>query len=127
LAGRLHRHEILADLYTILLGNPELRRNADLPTRFKEWMRLIGSAFEHAAKLYRDDAIRRGVEGADKMPVVSFKDLFLTQDEEDEQSVDLGAALNKPGKPGNDVGANHHDRSSMNCAIRNGGKTQTSC
>ena len=48
-----NRAEILAALYTILLGNPMLRKPRDAPcqTRFKMWWRLVGSAVEHAAKL----------------------------------------------------------------------------
>ena len=50
-----HRAEILAALYTILLGNPQLKeaRDAAGKTRFKMWWRLVGSAVEHAAKLKR--------------------------------------------------------------------------
>ena len=46
-----HRAEILAALYTILLGNPQLKAARDAPgkTRFKMWWRLVGSAVEHAA------------------------------------------------------------------------------
>ena len=45
------RAEILGAFYTILLGNPTLKkpRNAPMRTRFKLWYRLVGSAVEHAA------------------------------------------------------------------------------
>jgi hypothetical protein len=48
-----NRAEILAALYTILLGNPMLKQPRDAPgrTRFKDWYRLVGSAVEHAARL----------------------------------------------------------------------------
>ena len=46
-----HRAEILRAFYTILLGNPTLKKPRDAPmqTRFKMWWRLVGSAVEHAA------------------------------------------------------------------------------
>jgi hypothetical protein len=87
-----HRHTILADIFTVLLGNPKLRTNYEPPTRFKDWMRLVGSALEHAAKLYRDDAIKHGADPA-SIPVVDFTELFLSQDDNDEQSSDLVSAL----------------------------------
>jgi hypothetical protein len=77
-----NRAEILAALYTILLGNPMLNapRNAPCKTRFKLWWRLIGSAIEHAAGLMGNE--------------VDFQKLFLMRDEEDEESDSLGDALN---------------------------------
>ena len=41
-------------LYIVLLGNPQLKTSLDIAgeTRFKTWW-LIGSAVEHAAKLYK--------------------------------------------------------------------------
>jgi hypothetical protein len=76
-----HRAEILASLYTIMLANPMLNQPRDAPcqTRFKLWWRLIGSAVEHAARL-------NGRE-------VEFKDLFIDQEEEDEESASLAEAL----------------------------------
>jgi hypothetical protein len=77
------RAEILGALYTILLGNPFLdqRRDAPCETRFKMWWRLVGSAIEHAAKLANPDK------------PVRFKDLFLEQEAEDEESGDLTQVL----------------------------------
>jgi hypothetical protein len=47
-----YRRRIIASLYTILLGNPHLRkRSGGERTRFKAWQRLVGSAVEHAADL----------------------------------------------------------------------------
>jgi hypothetical protein len=76
-----HRAEILAALYTVLLGNPMLREppNAASKTRFKLWWRLIGSAIEHAAGLMGQE--------------VDFRQLFLAQEEEDEESTLLADAL----------------------------------
>jgi len=69
-----HRAEILAALYTILLGNPTLKapRDAPMKTRFKMWWRLVGSAVEHAA----------GLGGQE----LDFRKLFLKQEEDDEDS-----------------------------------------
>src|SRR5215467_12377599 len=76
-----HRAEILRALYTVLLGNPILRSppDAEAKTRFKVWWRLIGSAVEHAARLAGQD--------------LDFKNLFLSQEDDDEDSVSLADAL----------------------------------
>ena len=76
-----HRGDILAALYTILLGNPQLKspHDADGKTRFKMWWRLVGSAVEHAA----------GLTGE----VLDFQRLFTTQEEEDEESASLADVL----------------------------------
>jgi hypothetical protein len=51
---KTNRETILAAIYTILLGNPMLdaAAGAATKTRFPMWYRLVGSAFEHAAKCY---------------------------------------------------------------------------
>jgi hypothetical protein len=76
-----HRVEILAALYTILLGNPQLKakRDAAGKTRFKMWWRLVGSAVENAAKL-------TGYE-------LDFQQLFIAQEEDDEESASLADML----------------------------------
>jgi hypothetical protein len=76
-----HRAEILAALYTILLGNPQLEaaRDAESKTRFKMWWRLVGSAVEHAANLAGQE--------------LDFKKLFITQEEDDEESATLADVL----------------------------------
>jgi hypothetical protein len=76
-----HRAEIIAALYTILLGNPTLKapRDAPMKTRFKMWWRLIGSAVEHAAKLTGHE--------------LDFKKLFIEQEESDEDSATLADVL----------------------------------
>ena len=78
-----HRVEILRAFYTILLGNPTLKkpRNAPMRTRFKMWWRLVGSAVEHAA------GCATGVE------TIDFRTLFLAQDDEDEDDNALAEAL----------------------------------
>ena len=76
-----HRAEILAALYTILLGNPQLKaaRDAEGKTRFKMWWRLVGSAVENAAKLAGQE--------------LDFQKLFVTQEEDDEESASLADVL----------------------------------
>ena len=76
-----HRGEILAALYTILLGNPQLKKapDAEGKTRFKLWWRLIGSAVEHAV----------GLMGGE----LDFQKLFLEQEEDDEESASLADVL----------------------------------
>ena len=75
-----HRAEILKALYTILIGNPTLKkpRKAPMKTRYKMWWRIVGSAVENAAK-----------EGQ----TVDFQKLFAAQDEEDEDDVSLAEVL----------------------------------
>jgi hypothetical protein len=80
-----NRGKILHALFTILLGNPQLKQPRDAParTRFKMWWRLIGSAVEHAAKLHdgKEDAL-------------DFQKLFIEQEEtDDEDSISLADAL----------------------------------
>ena len=76
-----HRAEILAALYTILLGNPQLKapRDAEGKTRFKMWWRLVGSAVENAARLAGHE--------------LDFQKLFVTQEEDDEESASLADVL----------------------------------
>jgi hypothetical protein len=76
-----HRAEILRALYTILLGNEQLRlpRVAKAKTRFKTWWRLVGSAVENAAALAGEE--------------IDFQDLFLTQEDDEEDTTTLADAL----------------------------------
>jgi hypothetical protein len=86
-----NRVEILRALYTLLLGNPQLKTARDAPgkTRFKMWWRVAGSAVEHAAKLYAP----KPVNGA-QPEEIDFEKLFLKQEEEeDEDTVMLVDAL----------------------------------
>ena len=77
------RAEILRAFYTILRGNPTLKqpRDALMKTRFKMWWRLVGSAVEHAAMLAKPDR------------EVDFQKLFLSREDEDEDSTSLAEAL----------------------------------
>jgi hypothetical protein len=79
-----HRVEILHALYTVMLGNPQLKkpRNAASKTRFKLWWRLIGSAIEHAHKLLHGSEL-------------DFEQMFLSQEDmQDEDSISLADVLN---------------------------------
>jgi hypothetical protein len=100
-----HRAEILRALYTVLLGNPTLSKtNVKMKTRFKTWWRLIGSAVEHAARLLKEESAdpvkrenmdRATREKMDQMVAqdVDFGSLFLSQEEDDEDSASLADAL----------------------------------
>jgi hypothetical protein len=83
---RANRAEILAALYTILLGNPALGLPQDAPmrTRFKMWYRVVGSAVEHAA--------RRATSHPDDR-VLDFGKLFLDQEADDEEATSLAEML----------------------------------
>jgi len=76
-----HRAELLQAFYTILLGNPMLKKPHDEPckTRFKMWWRVVGSAIEHAAKLNEQ--------------AIDFGKLFLDSEEDEEESSSLAEAL----------------------------------
>jgi hypothetical protein len=76
-----NRGKILGALYTILLGNPQLSApaNTENKTRFKLWWRLVGSAVENAA----------GLAGKD----LDFRDLFLSQEGDDEDAASLADVL----------------------------------
>jgi hypothetical protein len=71
-----NRGRLLGALLTILAGNPTLRRRHEPDfqpeTRFKLWWTLVGSAVEHAARLYGHE--------------VSFKAMFAASEEHDEEA-----------------------------------------
>jgi len=66
-----------------------------MKTRFKMWYRLVGSAIEHAAKLVVEqvDPAAYADVGLPAPCVVDFQQLFLAQDDEDEDSNSLAEAL----------------------------------
>jgi hypothetical protein len=92
-----HRGQIMAALYTILLGNPSLRTplDAEAKTRFKVWWRLVGSAIEHAAGQHTSHvaALAFDPHPTCRPSEIDFKNLFLTQEEDDEESAELADAL----------------------------------
>jgi len=92
-----HRGRILQSLYTVLLGNPRLcdPRAEQPPTRFKTWWHLVGSAVEHAAAQHADRVRWLVADPCPSCPPksISFRDLFLAGDTDDEQSAGLAVVL----------------------------------
>lgn len=88
-----HRGQILRALYVVLLGNPALRHGSEsVPqTRFKDWYHLIGSAIEHAAAEYAWCNGSHDLDEAAK--TIRFKDIFLSGEEDDEQSESLASVI----------------------------------
>ena len=81
-----------------MLGNPrfrDLKANAPAETRFKTWWHLVGAAVEHAADCHTECCKRRpGSEPKPSDPKkVSFKDLFLGGERDDEQAASLVEVL----------------------------------
>lgn len=91
------RAELMAAFYTILLGNPALQlpRDAPMPTKFKMWQRMVGSAIEHAAQLVVEGTPPGTYEPDDraKPTPISFADMFLAGEDEDDDSASLADAL----------------------------------
>jgi len=91
-----NRGKILRALYTVLLGNPLFHgKRKPAQTRFKIWWSLVGQAVEAAAEQHK-----KGVDDAKMKPItkcppsqISFKKLFLAQEDENEDSLDLADAL----------------------------------
>jgi hypothetical protein len=92
-----NRPKILQALYTILLGNPELKksRNAPAKTRFKLWWRVVGAAIENAAKLHSAtvDPVAYDAEDRSRPTPVDFQRLFASQEADDEEGSSLADAL----------------------------------
>ncbi len=88
-----NRGKILRALYTILLGNPQLREPKPQKTRFKTWWHLVGSALEHASTCMAD--WEAGVY-PDELPTASkidFGTIFRDVEGEDEEAASLGDVL----------------------------------
>jgi hypothetical protein len=99
---RSHRGEILQKLYTILLGNSRLGQakteRTPAPTRFKQWWLLVGAAIEHAAEQHVELVKSEtewlvGDPPASKPSPISFKDIFLDAEKDDEENMGLSALL----------------------------------
>lgn len=92
-----NRGKILAALFTVLLGNPALDSESDKPaeTRFKTWWRLVGAAVEHAALRHAEHVGGLVTDPLKNCPPakVSFKDLFLSREADDEESANLADLL----------------------------------
>jgi hypothetical protein len=92
-----HRGQILSALYTILLGNPMFRARLNVApqTRFKTWWRLIGQPVEFAAQQHKERVAALAMDAHETCPATSinFKNLFLVQEEEDEESSSFADVL----------------------------------
>ena len=95
-----NRVKILQSLYTIMLGNPALRpgSNAEPKGRFKMWWRTVASAIENAAALHVEDVAERVKAMVDDAPSrppveIDFGKLFLSQEDDDEESGSLADML----------------------------------
>jgi hypothetical protein len=98
-----HRGQILASLYTILLGNPRRRQKKSdrgpEPTRFKVWWDMIGSAVEFAAAQHCNLVHQEPKWHVDRLSgeppptSVDFKSLLLDAETDEEQSCSLASVL----------------------------------
>lgn len=94
-----NRNQILRALYTLLLGNPQLRPGPSRKpeTRFKTWWDLVGSAVEHAAGLLAQEhgVNRCQTDRSDPSSAVAvrFRDLFNNSEAEEEQTSALANIL----------------------------------
>lgn len=91
-----NRGEILRALYTIMLGNPVLRPESDIPaqTRFKAWWRLVGSAVENASRRQTEHVAAGVMDATAQRPhAINFRDMFLEQEDDEEDNDSLAAAL----------------------------------
>jgi hypothetical protein len=91
------RGKILSALFAILLANPVTR--VAPRTRFKTWWRLVGSAVENAAAQHVAETAERVAAMVDDEPLecppvaIDFQTLFLSQEDDDEESANLADAL----------------------------------
>jgi hypothetical protein len=96
---RDHRGQILASLYTIVLGNPRRSQKkserAPEPTRFKVWWDMIGSAVEFAAERHVELLESEGAADAPKPrpQKIDFKSMFLASEDNEEESSSLASVL----------------------------------
>jgi hypothetical protein len=96
-----NRAKILRALYVLMLGNPNLRADTMVTpqTRFKDWWCLVGSAVENAAKQAVKQHVERVaalVEDANALgapEALNFRDLFLSQEEDEEDTASIAEAL----------------------------------
>jgi hypothetical protein len=99
-----HRGQILAALYSLLIGNPrrgqKKSERAAAPTRFKEWWDMVGSAVEFAAQqhvaLVEDEVgwFAGDEPAAGMQPMtVDFNSMFLDGEDDEEQTCSLASVL----------------------------------
>jgi hypothetical protein len=67
--------------------------SAEADTRFKVWWRLVGSAVENAARMFPQPDEAGQDDKSQPAKPFAFKDLFLRQEEDDEESASLTDAL----------------------------------
>jgi hypothetical protein len=88
-----HRARILVALYTIAMCQPA----ADVrpQTRFKTWWILVGYPVEFAARQHKEHVDALVMDALKTCPPewISFKDLFIEQEQDDEDSASLADAL----------------------------------
>ena len=85
--------QILRALYTVLLGNPQLRTPTPPKTRFKRWWTLVATAVEHAAKSLAEAEARSEVVANCPASEVNFASLFNDLETEDEDTLALANVL----------------------------------
>jgi len=94
-----NRGRILQALYTILLGNPRRgQQKANLkpvPTRFKEWWDMVGSAVEYAAAQHAEQTKWLVADSDVACPPrpIEFKKMFLEGEADDEQANSLATVV----------------------------------
>jgi hypothetical protein len=94
-----HRGEILAALYTLLLGNPRRRQKPSVrapePTRFKVWWDMIGSAVEFAAAQHLALLESEGPADAPepRPTAVDFNSIFRDAETDEEENTSLASVL----------------------------------
>ena len=87
-----NRGKILRALYTILLGNKQLREPKPPKTRFKAWWHLVGSSLEHASScLVAFEALNIATEVT--ASPLDFSAIFREVEGEDEEAASLGDVL----------------------------------
>jgi hypothetical protein len=88
-----HRARILAALYTIAMCHPAADVRAQ--TRFKTWWKLVGYPIEFAARQHKEhvDALVMDANKTCPPELISFNDLFIAQEQMDEDGASLADAL----------------------------------
>ncbi len=87
-----NRGKILRALYTILLGNKQLREPQPPKTRFKAWWHLIGSALEHGSRCLVAFETANIAAEVTASPL-DFGAIFREVEGEDEEAASLGDVL----------------------------------
>jgi hypothetical protein len=91
-----HRGEILRALYTVMLGNKQLKAapHAQQSTRFKAWWRLVGSGIENAAAAMVE--WQKGQELNQKTmraEAIDYKAVFQSVEDKDEVAAGVADVL----------------------------------